>query len=87
MSDETKQRGSDPFAGLPEEAIQQAAERALRISDEHINEAALILRDVVGVLESLPDCKDGRARLERLMMVSSKLERFSEQMQQAEVGP
>ncbi len=87
MSDETRQKNDDPFAGLPEEAIQKAADRALRISDEHINEAASILRDVVEVLESLPDCKDGRARLERLMIVSSKLERFSEQMQQAEVGP
>ena len=87
MSDETRTQDANPLNGLPEEAIRLAADRTLRISDEHINEAASILRDVVGVLESLPDCKDGRARLERLMTVSSKLERFSEKMQQAEVGP
>lgn len=85
MSDETKQQNDDPFGDLPEEAIQQAADRALRISDEHIREAASILRDVVGVLESLPECSDGRERLRRLLSVSSSLERFSEQMQQAEV--
>lgn len=85
MSDETKQQGNDPFAGLPAEAIQQAADRALRLNDEHINEAASILRDVVGVLESLPECRDGRERLRRLLFVSSNLERFSEKIQQAEV--